>query len=187
MEKCLLAHWCNYLSWINSCSQAGVPSPLRCVPGAVAVPGVYLGLLPRAVYLGSGRGNFSLWHPPPIQHLRIYVNILAVVAEMISVVTPPNSFFHRIERFLDRNFATFHVRFKASFSLKLLLLFSERAMLFPTVLLYGESAQNRKPPQQLRAQVVCCTWQPTWYSTCNSRVIHYAMVLLHSFLLSPPC
>lgn len=32
MEKCLLTHWCNYLSWINICSQARVPSPLQHVP-----------------------------------------------------------------------------------------------------------------------------------------------------------
>lgn len=83
--------WCNYLSWISICSQAGVPSPLQCVPGAASPAGCgYLCRFPRAVCLGSGRGNFSLWHPPPIQHLRIYVNILAVVTEITNAVTPPN-------------------------------------------------------------------------------------------------
>lgn len=94
MEKCLLTHWCNYLSWINICSQARVPSPLQHVPVPCGSAGyVYLCLFPNAVYLGTRCSNFSLWHPPPIQHLRIYVNILAAVIENTNVVTPPNQFF----------------------------------------------------------------------------------------------
>lgn len=94
MEKCLLTHWCNYLSWINICSQAWVPSPLQHVPvPRSSAEYVYLCLFPKAVYLGTSCSNFSLWHPPPIQHLRIYVNILAAVIENTNVVTPPNKFF----------------------------------------------------------------------------------------------
>lgn len=94
MEKCLLTHWCNYLSWINICSQAWVPSPLQHVPVPRGSAGyVYLCLFPNTVYLGTSCSNFSLWHPPPIQHLCIYVNILAAVIENTNVVTPPDQFF----------------------------------------------------------------------------------------------
>jgi len=117
VEKCLLTHWCNYLSWINICSHAWVPSPLHHVPVARGSAGyAYLCLFPNTVYLGTSCSNFSLWHPPPIQHLRSYENILAAVAESTEVVTPPNQFFQfkhdtEAQLFLDFNYSTYYLSF----------------------------------------------------------------------------
>lgn len=54
---------------------------------------VYLCPFPNTVYLGTSCSNFSLWYPPPIQRLCIYVNILAAVTEITDIVTPHNKFF----------------------------------------------------------------------------------------------